>query len=199
MVGARELQLLLSPTMANIKLYHVLVDDGAALNLISLAALKNLQILISKLTPSRPFSRVGPRSVMPRGSISLPVTFGTPENYRTESILFDIVDVNLHFNAILGRPSLYQFMAIAHYGYLVLKMPSPNGVIKVHGDHSIGVSTLEKLQALAVAHGATAGHDVHDPAPSSSRQHGSTSAPRVQPLDNKAVPVKTIQVGTDAI
>jgi hypothetical protein len=36
-------------------------------------------------------------------------------------------------------------MAIAHYEYLVLKMPSPSGIIKVHGDHSIDVSMLEKL------------------------------------------------------
>jgi hypothetical protein len=43
---------------------------------------------------------------MLRGCISLSVTFGTPENYRMESILFDIVEVNLPFNAILGRPRL---------------------------------------------------------------------------------------------
>jgi hypothetical protein len=54
------------------------------------------------LTPSRPFSGVGLVFVMPCGSISLPVMFGTPENYRTESVLFDIAEVNLPFNAILG-------------------------------------------------------------------------------------------------
>jgi hypothetical protein len=52
-----------------------------------------------------------------------------------ESILFDVVEVNLSFNAILGRPALYQFMVVAHYGYLVLKMSSPNGVLKFCGDH----------------------------------------------------------------
>jgi hypothetical protein len=62
---------------------------------------------------------------MLRGSISILMTFGTPENYRMESILFDVADVNLPFNAILGRPALYQFMIIAHYGYLVLKMLLP--------------------------------------------------------------------------
>jgi hypothetical protein len=61
---------------------------------------------------------------MSRGCISLLVTFGTPENIRTESFLFDIVEVNLPFNAILGKPAMYQFMTVAHYGYLVLKMPS---------------------------------------------------------------------------
>jgi hypothetical protein len=38
MSEARQLPLLVSPTIANIRLYHVLVDGGAAINLISLAA-----------------------------------------------------------------------------------------------------------------------------------------------------------------
>ena len=62
--------------------------------------------------------------MFPLGSITLPVTFGTEENFRTESVLFDVAEVNLPFNAIIGRPALYRFMAIAHYGYLVLKMTS---------------------------------------------------------------------------
>jgi hypothetical protein len=72
-------------------------------------------------------------------------------------------------------------MVVAHYGYLVLKMSSPKGVLK--------------LQALAAAHEATEEPGGQDLAPSSSRQRGLASAPRVQPED---VPVKTIQVGTEA-
>jgi hypothetical protein len=76
---------------------------------------------------------VGPVLVTPYGCISLRVTFGTTENFHTESILFDVAEVSLLFNAILGRSALYQFMAVAHYGYLVLKMPSPNSVLKIWG------------------------------------------------------------------
>jgi hypothetical protein len=49
MAGVGQLPLLASPTITNIRLYHVLTDDGAALNLISLTAFKRLQIPISKL------------------------------------------------------------------------------------------------------------------------------------------------------
>jgi hypothetical protein len=49
MAGAGKLPLLVSPTIINIKLYHVLIDGGAVLNLISLAAFKKLQIPILKL------------------------------------------------------------------------------------------------------------------------------------------------------
>jgi hypothetical protein len=83
--------------------------------------------------------------VMSRGCISLLVTFRMPENFRTESFLFDIMEVNLPFNAILGKPAMYQFIMVAHYGYLVLKMPSPSGVLKIREDHDVGVSALEQL------------------------------------------------------
>jgi hypothetical protein len=91
---------------------------------------------MGKLQPSWPFSRVGPMLVMPRGCISLPVTFGTAEIFCTESVLFDVVEVSLPFNAILGRLALYQFMVVAHYEYLVLKMPSPNGVLRIRAPGS---------------------------------------------------------------
>jgi hypothetical protein len=145
MVGARQHPLLVSSTITNIKLYHILVDGGVALNLISLAAFEKLQILMSRLAPSCPFIGVALVSIIPRASISLPVTFEMPVNYRTESVIFDVAEVNLPFNSTLGRPALYQFMVVAHYGYLVLKMASPNDVLKVCGDRSITVSALEKL------------------------------------------------------
>jgi hypothetical protein len=42
MVGVRQLPLVVSPTIANIRLYHVLIDGGATLDLISLAAFQKL-------------------------------------------------------------------------------------------------------------------------------------------------------------
>jgi hypothetical protein len=54
MAGAGQLPLLVSLTIINIKLYHVLIDGGAALNLISLAAFKKLQMAMSKFQPVAP-------------------------------------------------------------------------------------------------------------------------------------------------
>jgi hypothetical protein len=112
-----------------------------------------------------------------------------------ESVLFDVAEVSLPFNAILGRPALYQFMAVAHYGYLVLKIPSPNGVLKIRGDRDAGVCALEKLQTLAAGREAAEEPGGQDLAPSSLRQCSLASAPRMQPED---VLVKTIQVRTVA-
>jgi hypothetical protein len=40
--GTGQLLLLVSRTISNVKLYHVLIDRGAPLNLINLAAFKKL-------------------------------------------------------------------------------------------------------------------------------------------------------------
>jgi hypothetical protein len=148
MAGAGILPLITAPVIANMQLHHVLIDGGAGLNVISHAAFKKLQIMGSHLGPSRPFSGVGPQPVYPLGSIALPVTFGTEENFRTENVQFDVAEVNHPFNAIIGRPALYRFMAISHYGYLVLKMSSPAGVLTVQGDRAAAVTVVEKLHAL---------------------------------------------------
>ncbi|PUZ70319.1 hypothetical protein GQ55_2G219100 [Panicum hallii var. hallii] len=115
MAGAGVIPLVTDPTIANIKLHHVLIDGDAGLNVNSFAAFKQLQILESKLDPSRQFFGVGPHSVYPVGTISLPVMFGMEENFRTENIQFDVAEVNLPFSAIIGRPALYRFMAVAYY------------------------------------------------------------------------------------
>jgi hypothetical protein len=153
---------------------------------------------MGKLQLSRPFLGVGSVSVKPCSCISLLVTFETIENFYTKSILFDVVEVNLSFNAILDKPALYQFMAVAHYGYLVLKMPSPNGVFKIWGDCDMGACAVEKLQVLAAAREAADEPGGQDPAPPNSRQRDSTTAPRVQPSGKEDVPINTIQVGAEA-
>ena len=83
-------------------------------------------------------------------------------------------------------------MAIAHYGYLVLKMPSPAGVLTVRGDRTAAVATVEKLHALAVE----AARSEEDP--STSRARAPAKAPKVQPSDPDDVPVKTVQIGADS-
>jgi hypothetical protein len=86
MAGAGILTLITAPIIANMRLHHVLIDGGARLNVISHAAFKQLQIPGSQLGPSRPFSGVGAEPVYPLRSITLPATFGTEENFRTENV-----------------------------------------------------------------------------------------------------------------
>jgi hypothetical protein len=195
MAGAGILPLITAPVIANIKLHHVLIDGGDGLNVISHATFRQLQIPGSQLGPSFPFSGVGMQLVYPLGSIMLPVTFGTEENFCMNYIQFDVVEVNLPFNAIIGRPALYRFMAIAHYGYLVLKMSSPAGVLTVRGDRAAALAVVEKLHALAAE---TARPDDGGRNPSTFGTKAPTKVPKVRPSGADDIPVKAIRLYADS-
>jgi hypothetical protein len=45
-----------------------------------------------------------------------------------------VTDFESSYHAILGRPTLAKFMAMPHYIYLLLKMPSKIGVLMFCGD-----------------------------------------------------------------
>jgi hypothetical protein len=195
MAGAGVLPLITAPVIASMRLHHVLIDGGADLNVTGHAAFKQLQIPRSWLGPSRPFSRVGPQPVYPLGSIALPVTFGTEENFRTKNVLLDVAEVNVPFNAIIGRPALYRFMAIAHYGYLVLKMPSLARVLTVRGDRTAALAAVEKLHALAAE---AARPDDGGRNPSTYGTKAPTKVPKVRPSGVDDVPVKAIRLYADS-
>ena len=91
---------------------------------------------MSLLTPSKaPFYGIVPgNSATPIGLVTLPVTFGTEQNFRTEYIKFEVADFESSYHAILGRPALAKFMAVPHYVYLLLKMPGNTGVLSLQGD-----------------------------------------------------------------
>jgi hypothetical protein len=74
------------------------------------------------------------KAAMPLGQITLPVIFGTPTNYQTEFIQFEVADFETSYHAILRSPALAKFMAIPHYPSLLLKMPRPHGILSLQGD-----------------------------------------------------------------
>jgi hypothetical protein len=76
------------------------------------------------------YSFVPGNMAIPLGLVVLPVTFGeTRDNYRTEYVKFEVADFETSYHAILGILAIAKFMAVPHYTYLVLKMPSPAGVL----------------------------------------------------------------------
>jgi hypothetical protein len=117
------------------------------------------------------------------------------DNFRTENVQFEVSEVNLPFNAIIGILALYRFMAVAHYGYLVLKMPTPVGVLTVQSDRAAAVMAVEKLHALGTGLAPPAGAQGSDP--STSRAKALAKAPKVRLSDTDDVPVKTVQVGAE--
>jgi hypothetical protein len=133
--------LVLKPVVAGSKLNKVLIDGGSGLNVLFTKTLKKMNLdithMLTKSTSSF-YSIVIGNAAIPLGSVVLPVTFGeTRNNYRTEYVKFEVADFKTSYHAILGRPAIAKFMAVPHYTYLVLKMPSTAGVLSLQGDLKI--------------------------------------------------------------
>nr|AAU90124.1 putative polyprotein [Oryza sativa Japonica Group] len=154
-----QIAMVVSPTVCNVKLGRVLIDGGAALNILSPAAFDAIKAPGMVLRPSQPIIGVTPGHTWPLGHIDLPVTFGGSANFRTERVDFDVADLSLPYNAVLGRPALVKFMAAVHYAYLQMKMPGPGGLITVHGDLKVALACMEQRADHLAAASKPAGGD----------------------------------------
>jgi hypothetical protein len=98
---------------------------------------------------------------MPLRQITLPVTFGTHANYRSEFIQFEVADFEISYHAILGRLALAKFMAIPHYPYLLLKMSGPHGILSLWGDLKRAFNCdIQAIQIVAKAQAANGREEI---------------------------------------
>jgi hypothetical protein len=125
--------LVVDPIIGNVRLSKVLMDGGSSLNIIYAETLGLLGVDRSEIRAgAAPFHGIAPgKRILPLGKIDLPVCFGTPSNFRKETLTFEVVRFRGTYHAVLGRPCYAKFMVVPNYTYLKLKMPGPKGVITV--------------------------------------------------------------------
>jgi hypothetical protein len=138
-----------------------LIDGGNSLNIIFTETLRKMDFDFNKITAcDEPFYGVVPgKAAYPIGRVCQPVTFGTKENFRTEYLTFEVWDFRSSYHAILGRPMFAKFMVIPHHTYLIMKMPTPNGILSVLQDIMVSYNcesaTVELSKGSAVKAAAT--------------------------------------------
>ena len=137
--------------------YHltrVLMDGGSSLNLIYQDTVRRMGIDPSRISQSNTtFKGVIPGiEAHCRGSLVLEVTFGSPDNFRSEELLFTIAPIRSGYHALLGRTTFACFNAVPHYAYLKLKMLGPRGVIAVSGNTERSLRVEEYAATLAAGH-----------------------------------------------
>jgi hypothetical protein len=148
--------LVIDPVIGNARFSKVLMDGGGSLNILYAHTLLLLGIGLDQLQPSTtPFHGVAPgKHVQPLGQTDLPVWFGTPDNFRKETLTFEVVGFRGTYHTILGRPCYAKFMAAPNYTYLKMKMPGPKGVITVGSsiEHAFNcdIKCVEHVEALAL-------------------------------------------------
>jgi hypothetical protein len=147
--------LVVDPIIGNIRLSKVLMDGDNSLNIIYAETLELLGVDRSEIwAGAAPFHGIAPeKRILPLGQVDLPVCFGTPSNFRKETLTFEVVGFRGTYHAVLGRPCYAKFMAIPNYTYLKLKMPGPKGVITVgptyRHAYECNMECVEYAEALA--------------------------------------------------
>jgi hypothetical protein len=114
--------------------HNVLVDIGSVAAIIFAKAFRQMQGQDDKIhDTTHPLCGFRGRQIVALGKLTMPITFSYVHNTRTEQVIFDIVDMEYPYNAIIGRGTLNSFDAILHPAYLCMKIPSDQGPIAMYG------------------------------------------------------------------
>jgi hypothetical protein len=102
---------------------RVLVDNGSQVEILFLSTFEQMGFDRKQMKEaSKPLYGFGRRKIEPICSVSLPISFDSLHNARTEYITFDVVEMNYLYNAIFERGLLNTFKAALHSLYLYLKV-----------------------------------------------------------------------------
>jgi hypothetical protein len=178
-------------------------DNGSQVDIIFLHAFDRMGISHSLLKPSNnPLYGFGGKGTFPVGKIELPLSFGVAPNARSEQVTFDIVDMVYLYNAIMGRGSINKFEAAIHGLYLCMKIPGPQGVIRVYGNQQ-AARNIERDFVLGQRniHCLTAQREVPKSASPTAKEHEkaqlqSNDGTKTVPLD-QATPKQTVIISED--
>jgi hypothetical protein len=126
--------MIISCVIKGFLVHNVLIDTGSAADIIFAKAFRQMQEPEDKIhDATHPLCGFGGRQIVALGKMTMSVTFGYVHNTRSEQVVFDIIDMEYPYNAIIGRGTLNAFETILHPAYLCMKIPSEQGPITVHG------------------------------------------------------------------
>ncbi|KAL5756475.1 hypothetical protein ACOSQ2_021221 [Xanthoceras sorbifolium] len=114
---------------------RVMVDTGSSVDILFKDALDkfNLKSVMLNNCTSPLYGFTGD-SVIPMGTIILPVTLGQPPAQIKWFTKFLVVDTPSAYNIILARPFLVRTKSVLSIYHHVLKFPVRDSVRVIHGD-----------------------------------------------------------------
>ncbi|XP_070019546.1 uncharacterized protein [Nicotiana sylvestris] len=112
---------------------RVLVDPGSSVNIIFLRVLREMQAEDRVIPKAHTLSGFDNSSVVTKGEVIL-TTFAEGVIKDTK---FQVVDMEMDYNMILGRPWIHEIDVVPLTLHQVIKFPSPWGICQIRGDQHI--------------------------------------------------------------
>ena len=118
--------LVISAYIQNFLVKRLLIDDGSTVNALSWDAYKAMEGSVTNLKAIKsPITSFYKGTTQPMGVAELTIEFGDRKTKDTKTVksLFNIMDLPLAYNGIIGRPILYEIEAVTSIRRLSIKIP----------------------------------------------------------------------------
>ena len=128
----------ISLTIANYDVKHILVDNGSSTNVLFYAVFSRMDLSKYRLCEvSTPLIGFTGDSVQVEGEITLPTTVGTSSRLSTVFLTYTVVKIPSTYNAILGRPGLNALWAVVSTYHILVWFPTKHGIGELRGDQQL--------------------------------------------------------------
>ncbi|XP_074374966.1 uncharacterized protein LOC141716663 [Apium graveolens] len=129
----------------------MLVDNGSSVNILAYSTYQKMGLVDSELLPcyNDVYGFTGP-PVLVVGRIKLPVTLGEEPRTATRATEFLVVNEDISYNGIIGRPMLREMRIITSIHHFSIKFPTPNGIGWVKGCHADSRECYSRALYLAM-------------------------------------------------
>ncbi|XP_019264957.1 PREDICTED: uncharacterized protein LOC109242569 [Nicotiana attenuata] len=134
--------LVISINVLDLKIQRVLVVPGSSDNIIQWRVLEQAKLTGSTIPATKLLVGFNMASVTTRGEILLP----TNAKGVMKKTLFEVVDGDMGYNIILGRPWLPEMKAVPSIYHPLLKFPTLEGIKQIRGDQP----TAREMNAILV-------------------------------------------------
>ncbi|XP_070034681.1 uncharacterized protein [Nicotiana tomentosiformis] len=143
--------LVISLNVLDFKIKLVLVDPDSSVSIIQLRVLEQVKLIGNIVLETKLLARFNLTSVTTKGEIVLP----TYAEGVTKFTLFEVVDGDMDYNVILGRPWIHEMKVVPSTYHQFQKFPTPDGITQIRGDQpdarEMNAVTLSRSKAEEIS------------------------------------------------
>ncbi|XP_059290109.1 uncharacterized protein LOC132043653 [Lycium ferocissimum] len=139
--------LVISVLVNKFRIKRVLIDPGCSANIIRWRVIEQLGLLSQIIPTVRVLNGFNMACEMMKGEITLPInTAGT-----TQQTKFYVIEGDMGYNALLGKPWIHSMRAVPSTLHQALKFPTLDGIKTIHGEQQTAKEMFAVEEAVAMA------------------------------------------------